>query len=250
MRKTFVLIAAVLLSAACAAGEPTGDTTVSPRPDGDWQLVAGVQTPVDHPITMSIVGTEVSGRAACNAYFGKVVVNESAVGFGDLGATAMACETVAMEAERTFLSSLEIVESFEYRGDQLVLAGASNELVFDRVPPLPTAELLDTTWILETLIEGEAAMSVGGEPASLLLAADGSLSASTGCRTLTGRWLESGGVIVVPELAAEGECPDELWEQDSLVVTVIGDEFRADIDGATLTLTSMGGDGLAYRADR
>lgn len=249
MRRNVVLIAAVLLVAACADGEPTGDTTGSPRPDGDWQLVDGVQTPVEYPITMSIVGTEVSGRAACNAYFGAVVINESAVGFGGLGGTAMACETAAMEAERTFLSALEIVESFEYRGDQLVLEGASNELIFDRVPPVPTAELIDTTWLLVTLVEGDAATSAGGERASLLLAADGSLLASTGCRALTGRWLESGGVIVVPELAAEGECPDELWEQDSLVVTVIGDEFRAEIDGDMLTLTSMGGDGLVYRTD-
>ena len=250
MKRFAVLFALVVLSTSCGDSEQTGPTTGWPRPDGDWQLVSGVTTPTNYPITMSIVGTEVSGRAACNSYFGTVVVNGSAVGFGDIGQTAMGCETPAMEAERTFLSALAIVDSFEYRNDRLVLQGASNELIFDPLAPVPTAELLDTTWILNSLIEGEAAMSVAGDPATLQLAADGSLIGSTGCRDLTGRWLESSGVIVVPELAADGECPDELWKQDSLIVTVIGDEFRAEIDGDVLTLSSMGGDGLVYRQQR
>ena len=247
MKRPAILLALLLATSACGGGETAAPTDL-PRPDGDWQLVSGVDTPVEFPITMSIVGTEVSGRAACNSYFGTVVVNGPAVGFGELGGTDMGCETAVMEAERTFLSALELVESFEYRNNQLVLAGASNALIFDRIAPVPTAELLDTAWLLETLIEGEAASSVAGDPATLLLAADGSLAASTGCRNLTGRWLENGGVIVVPELAADGDCPDDLWKQDSLVVTVIGDEFRAAVDGDTLTLTSMGGDGLVYRA--
>ena len=50
-------------------------------------------------------------------------------------------------------------------------------------------------------------------------------------------------------LSAAGDCPDELWKQDSLVVTVIGDEFTAEIDGDRLTLRSMGGDGLIFRTN-
>ncbi len=104
-------------------------------------------------------------------------------------------------------------------------------------------------WILETLIEGETASTVGGDSATLLLTADGTLTASTGCRALTGTWLENGGVIVVPTLSADGECPSDLTRQDSLVVTVVADEFRAEVEGDRLTLTSMGGDGLVYRAE-
>lgn len=248
MRKPIIAFVLVLVIAGCGDGEASDQTTDVPRPDGDWQLVDGVQTPVDFPITMSIVGTEVLGRAACNSYFGTVIVNGSTVGFGELGATDMGCQQAVMEAEAAFLANLSTVDSFEYRGDRLILKGGGNDLVFDPIQPVPTAELLNTTWVLETLIEGEAATSVAGEPATLLLAPDGTLTASTGCRTLTGRWLESGGVVVVPELSADGDCPDELWKQDSLVVTVVGDEFRAEIDGDMLTLTSMGGDGLVYRA--
>jgi heat shock protein HslJ len=248
MKNLIALVVLTLALAACGEGDVTLDTSSSPRPDGDWQLTAGITMVDGYPITMSINGSEVSGRAACNSYFGTVTVNGSAVSFGEMGQTAMGCEPAVMAAETAFMTVLGLATSFEYAEDGLVLTSPEGDLVFHAVVPVPTAELVGTTWLLETLIEGEAASSVAGEPATLLLDADGTLTGSTGCRTLTGRWLENGGVIIVPELSADGECPDELWNQDSLVVTVVGDEFRAEVDGDKLTLTSMGGDGLAYRA--
>jgi heat shock protein HslJ len=249
MKNLIVFVTLTLVLAACGEGEVTLDTSSWPRPDGDWQLVAGLTLVDNYPITMSIDDTNVSGRAACNSYFGTVTVNGSAVSFAELGQTAMGCEPAVMAAEATFLTMLGLAESFEYAEGGLVLETPQGDLVFHEVAPAPTAALIDTTWMLETLLEGETASSVGGDPATLLLGADGTLSASTGCRTLTGSWLENGGVIIVPELSAEGECPDELWKQDSLVVTVVGDEFSAEIEGDRLTLTSMGGDGLVYRAE-
>lgn len=145
--------------------------------------------------------------------------------------------------------ALASTENFLIAGNRLTLSGPDFELDFEPVMPVPTAGLVGTSWVLDTLIESEAASTVAGDTATLLLDADGMLTASTGCRTLTGRWVENGGVIVVPELTADGDCPDELWKQDSLVVTVIGDEFRAEVDGNRLTITSMGGDGLVYRAE-
>ena len=250
MKNTMVLVALTLVLGACGEGEVTRETSSWPRPDGDWQLSAGVTMVDGYPITMSINGTEVSGRAACNSYFGTLKVNGSAVSFGEMGQTAMGCEPEVMEAESVFMTVLGLVTHFEYAEDGLVLSSPEGDLVFHAVIPIPTAELVGTTWVLETLVEGEAASSVAGDRATLLLAANGALTGSTGCRTLTGRWLESGGVIVVPELLAEGECPSELSKQDSLVVTVVGDEFRAEVDGDKLTLTSMGTDGLVYRAQR
>lgn len=249
MRHVIVFVALVLALAACGEGE-TLDTSPWPRPDGDWQLTAGIAPVEGFPITMSINGTEVSGRAACNSYFGTASVDGSAISFSELGQTAMGCEPEVMAAETAFLTVLGLVESFDYAEDGLVLSSPEGDLVFRQVVPVPTAELVGTNWVLETLIEGETAANVGGDPATLLLAADGTLSGSTGCRTLTGSWLESGGVIIVPELSADGECPSDLARQDGLVVTVVGDEFRATVDGDLLTLTSMGGDGLVYRAER
>ncbi|MDF1597641.1 MAG: META domain-containing protein [Acidimicrobiia bacterium] len=250
MKTVFVtLITLALALTACGDGGEDLDVSSWPRPDGDWELAEGAATVDGYPITLSIDGTGVSGRAACNSYGGVAVVNGSAVSLGELSQTAMGCEPAVMEAEAAFLSALQAVQNFRFDGERLVLTGTSTDLVFRPVQPVPTSELIGTPWVLETLIEGETASSVAGEPATLLLAADGTLTASTGCRALTGSWLANGAVIVVPELSAEGDCPDDLWKQDSLVVTVVGDEFRAEVEGDQLTLTSMGGDGLVYRSD-
>jgi hypothetical protein len=52
----------------------------------------------------------------------------------------------------------------------------------------------------------------------------------------------------MPEMAAEGECTADLSEQDSRVVTVLGDGFRVAVEDQTLTLTAAGEQGLVYRA--
>jgi hypothetical protein len=46
----------------------------------------------------------------------------------------------------------------------------------------------------------------------------------------------------------EAECPAALSEQDSHVVSVIGDGFVPSIEGDLLTLLDPGGVGLVYRA--
>lgn len=272
MKTLIAIVFVALLAAACGAdgsvaspGDVTSTTTqaqttsttsasdldVIPAdsPVGDWLLVDGIKLVDDFPITMSISDTTVGGRAACNSYGGTVVVDGSAISFDEFSWTEMGCEQPVMEAERDFLEALLAVTEFASDDHRLTLSGPEGNLVFEPVAPTPTAALIDTTWTLDTLIEGEAASSVAGEPATLLLAADGTFTASTGCRTLSGDWLDGGGVIIVPNMSAEGECSDDLWKQDSRVISVLEDEFRAEVQGDRLTLTSMGGDGLVYRAE-
>jgi heat shock protein HslJ len=247
MKLPILFVVLTLLAAACGSEDPAGSP--GSTPDGDWVLTGGIDLVDGFPITMSIEGSEVSGRAACNSYSGTVTVDGARLTIGEIGATEMGCQPAVMAAESAFIAALLRVVSFDRDGDRLTLSGPEIALSFEPVTPVPTAALIATTWVLDSLIEGETVSTVGGDPATLVLAEDGTLTASTGCRTLTGTWLERGGVIVVPTLSAEGECPDELWKQDSLVVTVIGDEFRAAVDGDRLTLTSMGGDGLGYLAE-
>jgi hypothetical protein len=59
----------------------------------------------------------------------------------------------------------------------------------------------------------------------------------------------SGADVAMTEMTAHGECPAELETQDGHVVTVLGDGFRAVVDGQLLTLTSSGDLGLVYRSD-
>jgi heat shock protein HslJ len=87
-----------------------------------------------------------------------------------------------------------------------------------------------------------------GERATLELYTDGSMLGSTGCRSLHGRYEVVGAEVSMVEMAADGECLAALQGQDAQVVSVLGDGFRAAIDGDRLTLTSAGSLGLVYRA--
>ena len=248
------MIAAVLAACAAPGAVPTpiGDAFV---PQGSWQLaaaeVAGPQVPIldDHPVTLTIEGPEIRGRAACNTYGGLLTIADGGVEISELGMTAMGCAEPAMSAERAYVSALSAVTSIQADGGQLVLRGPEVELRFDALPEPSTAELVDTPWVLETLFVGDVASSTVGDPATLELRSDGQFSGSTGCRTFSGTWVEEAGQILASTWGLDdAECPPEVQQQDAHVVGVIGDGFVASVDASLLTLTDPGGVGLVYRA--
>lgn len=250
-RVLIFLSAAAVLLAACGADAADGDaaSTVPPVPDGQWDLLSGAPIVDGFPVTLIIEGAGVNGRAACNSYFGSVAVDGASITIGQLGQTEMACEPAVMDSEFAYLQALSAVTTWERTADRLTLSGGDVELVFAPIPEVPTADLVGTTWQLETLIEGDAASTpVAGTEGFLLLEDDGTLTGSTGCRELSGTWVDTGGEILFDTFSAEGEPGDECREQDSLVVTVLGDGFRPVIEGDRLTVTSMGGIGLVFVA--
>jgi heat shock protein HslJ len=224
--------------------------------EGAWQLVSGTldDEPIPmvdgFPITLTIEAETVGGTAACNGYGGSYTLDDGVLAISELWAEEMACSPEeTMASERAFLEALLRATSVTATDGRLAVTGEGVELEFNELPPVPTAELTNTVWVLESLIEGDTTTSVGGERATLELFSDGSMLGSTGCRNLHGKYVVSGAEVLMNELAAEGECPQELEAQDSLVVTVLGDGFRALIEDDILTLTSAGNLGLTYRAD-
>ncbi len=141
------------------------------------------------------------------------------------------------------------METWSSTEGNLTLSGDGVELLFQALPPVPTAELTGMVWVLESLVDGDSVSSVGGERATLELFSDNSMLGSTGCRDLHGRYETTGADVTMPEMAAEGDCPPDLQAQDSHVITVLGDGFRASVEGQVLNLSSSGGLGLVYRAE-
>jgi heat shock protein HslJ len=254
MRRLLTLVAVLGLLVACA--EPDEQEGSDPT-DQAWELesgsVAGGPIPIvdGHPITLSFVDDGVGGTAACNGYGGSYTFSGNEISITEVFQTEMACTPEEiMESERKYLEALLGVDSFTVTDSRLSLIGEGVELVFVELPPVPTAELTGTVWVLDGMVQDEAVSSVSGERATLELFADGSMLGSTGCRTLHGRYVVTGAEVLMNEMAAEGECSPDLQDQDNLVVTVLGDGFRVAIDGETLTLSSVGNEGLVYIAQR
>lgn len=106
---------------------------------GDWQLIRGtvdgVDIPLmaDSPVTMTVEGSRVSGRAACNQYGGEIVVADGEVRFGALMQTEMACEEPLMSIESAFLGAMSRVRAAAAQDDGLTLSGPGVELAFERL---------------------------------------------------------------------------------------------------------------------
>ncbi len=245
-------LAVVVGACTASASDPGGAGPVDMT--GDWQMSSGTIDGValavgaDSQITLSVTGTQIGGRSACNNYGGEIAFQEGRPRFILTSSTQMACAEPVMAVEAAFTAVLPRVVDAGRDGDRLTLTGPGVELLFDRIPPVPLARLLGTDWVLESIVAGEVVSNVAGDPATLRLEADGTFKGSTGCRTFTGRWVEANGGITPTDLGMDqAECPPDLVGQDSHVVGVL-EGYRVTIDGQTLTLTGERGDGLVYRA--
>ncbi len=133
-------------------------------------------------------------------------------------------------------------------------------MTFERVEPVVDTALVGVTWVLDTLISGDAASNSAGKDAAFLeFADDGTLIGSTGCRPLEGEWSLDGATIRVPTLSAiddpaAGACSPESEALDRDIIAVIESDTTGQIDGqvdgSRLTLTAPGGDGLSFTAER
>ena len=243
-----------MVLASCA--DPNDPTAADPTGIA-WELESGsldggpISILDDHPITLSFTEDDAGGTAACNGYGGSYTISGNEIIFSQMSQTEMACSPdETMTSEQMYLQALGRVEHFSMADGMLTLDGEGVELVFVELPPVPTAELTGTVWVLDSLVQGDAVSSVMGERATLELFTDGSMLGSTGCRSLTGRYIVTGAEVLINEMSAHGECPAELTGQDNLVVTVLGDGFRTTVEGDSLTLGSVGNEGLIYKADR
>jgi heat shock protein HslJ len=255
------LVAPLLLLTLAACGDDTDqidpvddsieEPSTAPDPTGSWRMVDGPVAPIDGwDVTVTIDGEEIGGTAACNGYGGTVAWDgDGSFSVGELAQTEMACEPSAvMDLEQAFLTSLATVTEFTVEDDRLILRGSSDAWIFEALPPVPTADLVGTAWQLDGYVAGETVSNEPGmETATLTLRADGTVTGSTNCRSVSGTWIESGAEILLTELSADGDCPDPAASDlDGRILEVLGDGFTVEIDGRRLTITSQAGVGLTY----
>jgi len=269
-----LLLGLALLTAACsgaggspsASPRPSTQPSASPAPPaggmvdatGDWTLTSGTNAGAAIPIvpgsdiTLTVAGTQVSGQSACNSYGGEVIVKDGVVQFGPLMSTEMACADPIMASEAAYVAALAGVRAASLEGDKLTLTGPGVELSYERVVPGPAAPLVGTTWVLDTIVTGDAASSVIGEPATLQLSSDGTINGSTGCRTFIGSYAAGPTTMAGSEVATSGlatdrrACAPDVAAQDELVLAVLGTRFAATVDGQRLAILGQNGQGLGF----
>jgi heat shock protein HslJ len=251
VHRAALLLAALLLAGCAEQGSGASDDVL-----GEWELVEGTTdgAPLPQPAggraTLTIESGQLGGVSFCNHYSGQYRLDGDALTVDGRGGTEMGCEPDVMAAEQAYLGALGAADTAVLDGENLVLTGDGVVLRFGPVAPVPDSPLEGTRWVLDTLIDGETASSTLGEPAVLLLDADRTASASTGCRSITGTWLVEDGALVIDDFLAGGEtCPPDVESQDAHVTAVLNSGPQAEIREDRLTLTASDGRGLGYRAE-
>lgn len=246
MRRLAILASLALVVTACAADSSIADQ------NGSWQFLSGTidgrAVPIvdSHPITLNIDGDVTGGTASCNGYGGEVQ-RDGGFRVTELSSTEMACfPELTMLSESAYLEGLGRVDTADVIARTLALTGSGVSLEFAALDPVPTADLVGTTWVLDGLLAGDTVTSVGGDRATLQLFDDGTFTGSTGCRSVAGSYVVSGAEVTFTSWGAEGECSQSLQAQDSHVVSVFEGGFRVEIEGDRLTILVRGNDGLTY----
>lgn len=244
-RPLIVATLVALVAAACGLG-PVAEL------DGEWILQRGtvdgraLQLEEQPRISFRIDGLEVGGTAACNHYGGEMDRDGDRITIGALSMTEMACAEPIMALEAAYLDGLARVDTARRDADQLRLSGPATELDFTLLQPTPDADPVGTRW-RQSLITGDAVSSVFGE-ATLLLAQDGTVSGSTGCRSFGGSYALDGDDLVVADLLVDMRpCDAESAGQDGQVLGLLEGPLHVTVSGDRLTLM-RGANGLDYRA--
>jgi heat shock protein HslJ len=256
MTKTSMLLALAFALVACGSPSAPGGDPGSGF-DGAWILANGsspdgpIKVTDGYNITLNLDGKSAGGIAACNHYGGTAQIDGRSFSASAFSMTEMACADGPMFAEARYMKALAAATTIVRDGDILSITGPQVDLSFEFVPPPPTADLVDTEWQLQSLLQGRGADGSASSttPATFRLSSDGTLEGSTGCRTFTGTWEEFEGGISVTSFAMEGNCSDQARSQDDHIVSVLGDGFTAEIDGQQVTIYGLRGElGLVYSA--
>lgn len=255
LHRCAALAVLIAMLAGCTVATESPPPLEPANANGDWVLergtLRGAEIPIvaDYPITFSVDGSEAGGQSACNFYGARLDLTEGGARVGLMSSTAMACGELdgdVMRSEAAFQEALPEVRVARVEGDRLTFAGPAVELVFTRRAPIPVDDLVETDWLLESVVDRGGATAAIGDPAPLRYEDDGTFHGGTGCRTFTGRWIVAQGRLHATDTTMEGDCPGGLGGQDQAVAEGAGGSTPT-IDGDRLTLTMNGGTSLIYQ---
>lgn len=266
---TLVSLALVLAAGACGreripqagaadstststGGEPWGkaflstSVTENGRPR---QLVDGTR------ITLTFVddGHRLGAQAGCNQMGGPASFRGGRLVVGDMATTEMGCDPPRHAQDEWLARFLTSKPSWARSGTTLTLEGGTVRIVLeDREVANPDRPLRGTKWVVDTLVERDAASSVpAGVEAHLTVEADQRFRGNTGCNGMGGNSVvnEEQSTIAFSEvITTKMACDDDRMRVERAVLATLDGEVRYQIDADVLRLDAPGGHGLRLRA--
>jgi heat shock protein HslJ len=206
-----------------------------------WVLSSGLEVEGWEQSAPSVTFADgtAGGSTGCNRYTGSYTVDGSALEFGTIASTQMACPPPADAVERAYLGALERVAEWRLDGDELVLLdGDDAELRYTAASPVGD-------WEVTAFLNGDAVTStLAGTTLTATFAADGTLSGSSGCNRYTTTYTTDRGEIeIAPPAGTRMTCaePEGVMEQEAAYLAALPTATQYRLDGGSLTLLSADG---------
>ncbi|HUG48006.1 MAG TPA: META domain-containing protein [Candidatus Limnocylindria bacterium] len=212
---------------------------------------AGVALVPGTRIRLSFEPADLGADAGCNLLGGRYAVVDGVLEVGQMHTTEMGCDAARHAQDEwlaEFLGSRPLVV---LDGNELRLeSGSSVVNLLDREMAEPDRPLLGTTWVLDSIISGDAVSSLpAGVRASLSIAQDGQVALEAGCNQGTAR-AEVGEATIEfgPIGLTRMACPGSRDEVERRVLAVLSaGPLSYEIEAGSLTL-SAAEVGLIFRA--
>lgn len=204
----------------------------------------GSRTPVlpDTSVTLTFEDGRISGSANCNTFFADVTQEGSALSFGPIGSTRMACPEPIMQQENDFLAALALVNHYVVAEGQLTLTYDGGLLIFATAPTevVPDNSSLEgTSWVLVSLGSADNVTAVLPDSTATLNFADGQVSGNASCNSYSGEvTLGEDGAMTVGMLASTlMACMEEaMMQQEADFMAALGQVTSYTLSGSQLTL--------------
>ena len=257
-------LAALLLLAAAACGDQSSTAGAGPGSDGPWGrdflstavTEHGQERPLANGTRIRLGFTE-DGRlvasAGCNTMSGQAEIRDGRLVVADLATTEMGCDSERHAQDEWLAGFLSSRPRVDLAGDDLTLTGGGAEIrLRDREVADPDRALYGTRWVVDTVVDGDAASSVPrGAEAHAVLNEDGTFGGSTGCNQMGGRATvdDAGGTIAFAEVVAtKMACDEAKMALERSVLAVLDGTVTHEVEADRLTLTHPSGKGLGLRA--
>jgi len=260
MRRMLLAVPLLVVLAACGQ-RPAGDPAGAPAPDplrGKTFLATAVTEdgrPRALVAELSIQFTDdgrVIARGGCNMMqgavdtsAGKIVVN------GGLASTEMGCAPELHDQDRFVAGVLDGAPSWRLADDKLTItAGSTVVELAPRELVHPDRDLVGTTWVLDTVVDGQVASSTPAGAPPVTLVFDGSkVTADTGCNGVSTDYTVSGDTITFDlAMTTKMACAPEIMRGEDAVVDALQGKARYEITADRLSLTSESGKGVQLHA--
>lgn len=261
MRVAGLVMLMVLLAACGGPGNASEGPDTPPPADPlrghTFLSTAIMDAGVDHPLA---AGTRVSlqftddGRllasAGCNTLNGQVRVAEGKL-TTELDMTAMGCAPELMAQDTWLAEVLGADPAWRLDGPELTVTSGQTELTLvEREVAEPDVALVETTWVVDTLIDGQTASSVpAGAQATLVFGVD-RVTVAGGCNNGSTAYELSGSTIKFEGVSMTMKaCAEPLMQLEKSVVDVLTGAVAFEITADKLSLEHPSGKGLQLHAE-